>query len=208
MVGFRKRQRRGGAAKGSSRTERAATLTEYVLFIALFILVALGGVTQLNTGARTYFSSSSSQIGRPVNHNRDASPSTTSYGGPVGPGTTAAPTTTATPPTTAPPTTAPPTTAAPLAKKVSVSVSLSNASSGGGGFSVQLTGTNGASVSNVTVTVALYRYGNYQGQDSCTTNSYGRCTKGPYSYNRSGATWRVTNVASADWDGVQATSGA
>lgn len=207
MVVFRKRQRCHGA-KGSSGTERAATLTEYVLFIALFILVALGGVTQLNAGARTYFSSSSSQIGRPVNHNRDASPSTTTYGGPVGPGTTAAPTTTAAPPTTAPPTTAPPQTTTTTPMALSASVWLHSASSGGGGFGVQLTGTNGAPVANVTVTVSLYRYGNYQGQDSCTTNSYGRCSKGPYSYTRSGATWRVTNVASPYWDGVQATAGA
>ncbi|NLA36015.1 MAG: hypothetical protein GX868_10050 [Actinobacteria bacterium] len=197
MFGFRNRQARRSAVKGSTRSERAATLTEYVLFIALFILVALGGVTQLNSGARTYFSSSSSQIGRPVNHNRDAAPSTTTVGGPGGPATTAAPTTT----TTVPPTTT--TTTAPLVKKVSASLSLHSTSSSGSGFRVQLTGTNGAAVSNVTVTVSLYRNGTYQGQDSCTTDSGGKCQKGPYSYTRSGATWRVTAVSSTFWDGVQ-----
>lgn len=113
----RNRLNRGGVPR---ELERAATLTEYVLFISLFILVGVGAVTQLDRGARTYFENSSDYIGKPRNHDMNAAPSTTTGGGggwyppeettipTLPPPTTVAPTTAA--PTTAAPTTAAPTT--------------------------------------------------------------------------------------------------
>lgn len=58
MCRFRCRGRRG---------ERGATATEYVLFVAIFALVATAAVTGLNGTARAYFTRSADRVGRPVN---------------------------------------------------------------------------------------------------------------------------------------------
>lgn len=113
------RRRFAGAVRGRTSSESAATLVEYVLFMALFLLVAAGAVGAMNDGARQYFTASAERIGKPVNHDRGVeAPYTPGGGGADGPidwttASTATPPTTQVPSTTAVPTTAPPTTAAP-----------------------------------------------------------------------------------------------
>lgn len=210
---------------GESRREHGATLVEYVLFVSLFVLVAIGAVGAMNSGARSYFASSSSQIGRPVNHDRDAGTPSTTYSGGGGqnpggtnpttsttavrptttttpPTTTAAPTTTRATTTTTPPTT---TTTTTIPRKVSVTLTATNTNSSGtrrSTFNVQLTAAGGASINGVTVRVSLFYGSANQGYAECTTNSSGACSWGPYRITNNPATWRVTDVDSSFWDGA------
>ena len=179
------------------RTERAATLVEYALLVAVFVVPASAGLSFMRDSAKSKMGHVATQVAK--------SPTTTTTeagdgggGGGSSTSTTAAPTSTTTTTPTTTTTSTPPTstTVAKVAKTTAPTLTTSKSGSGGSkrwkvDGSVKITDNTGAAVNGATVTFQVQEFDKY-GNVTATTTVTGTT-------NSSGnATLTVSNLTSSD----------
>lgn len=181
------------------RTERAATLVEYALLVAVFVVPASAGLSFMRDSAKSKMGHVAEQVAK--------SPTTTTTeagdgggGGGSSTSTTAAPTsttTTTTAPTTTTTTTAPPVTSPPRVAKTTAPT-LTTSKSGSGkkkrwqvDGSVKITDNTGAAVNGATVTFQVQEFDKYGNVTATTTVTATTSSSG-------NATLTVSNLTSSD----------
>ena len=206
---FRRLRRRG---------ERAATLVEYALLVAVFVVPASAGLSFMRDSAKSKMGHVAEQVAK--------SPTTTTTeagdgggGGGSSTSTTAAPTSTTTTTPTTTTTSTPPTstTVAKVAKTTAPTLTTSKSGSGGSkrwkvDGSVKITDNTGAAVNGATVTFQVQefdKYGNVTATTTATatTDSSGNATLevSKLTYSDETVKVTVTNVtglpAGTTWNG-------
>ena len=201
------------------RTERAATLVEYALLVAVFVVPASAGLSFMRDSAKSKMGHVATQVAK------SPTTTTTEAGGGGGGGgsstsTTAAPTsttTTTTPTTTTTSTPPTSTTVAKVAKTTAPTLTTSKSGSGGSkrwkvDGSVKITDNTGAAVNGATVTFQVQefdKYGNVTATTTATatTDSSGNATLevSKLTYSDETVKVTVTNVtglpAGTTWNG-------
>jgi len=180
------------------RTERAATLVEYALLVAVFVVPASAGLSFMRDSAKSKMGHVATQVAK--------SPTTTTTeagdgggGGGSSTSTTAAPTsttTTTTPTTTTTSTPPTSTTVAKVAKTTAPTLTTSKSGSGGSkrwkvDGSVKITDNTGAAVNGATVTFQVQEFDKYGNVTATTTVTATTISSG-------NATLTVSNLTSSD----------
>lgn len=185
------------------RTERAATLVEYALLVAVFVVPASAGLSFMRDSAKSKMGHVAEQVAK--------SPTTTTTeagdgggGGGSSTSTTAAPTsttTTTTPTTTTTSTPPTSTTVAKVAKTTAPTLTTSKSGSGGSkrwkskrwkvDGSVKITDNTGAAVNGATVTFQVQEFDKYGNVTATTTVTATTSSSG-------NATLTVSNLTSSD----------
>lgn len=179
------------------RTERAATLVEYAMLVAVFVVPASAGVAFMRDSAKSKMGHVATQVAK--------SPTTTTTeagdgggGGGSSTSTTAAPTSTTTTTPTTTTTSTPPTstTVAKVAKTTAPTLTTSKSGSGGSkrwkvDGSVKITDNTGAAVNGATVTFQVQEFDKYGNVTATTTVTATTSSSG-------NATLTVSNLTSSD----------